>query len=82
MKVDLDKDDLKRLVKQAIPRDWGICDECEKAGVMRFTGNQHNPSWTYEDSYLDGLSEESLWGLYQDSINRVALNEADKARSA
>ncbi|MEK6828897.1 MAG: hypothetical protein AABY15_02140 [Nanoarchaeota archaeon] len=64
MNVDLSKDDLKRLLQSTWP-DMQFCSDQTKLGHMKFTGNQHNEKWAWEDSYLDSLSEQEIWNLYQ-----------------
>ena len=42
----------------------GIALEAEKTFMARFTGNQHNEHWRWEESKLRALSEPQLQSLY------------------
>jgi hypothetical protein len=64
MKVEMTPGMLRTLVSGVYP-PMHICDELVKIGAMRFTGNQHNPEWCWESSYLKRLSEEELLALYE-----------------
>lgn len=64
MIIDLKREDLYRLLQSIYP-DMQFCNEQIKKGNMIFTGNQHNERWQWKESYLDDLSEQELWDLYQ-----------------
>lgn len=58
--------DYKRLLVDGIksPSDIHVCVQLEKLGYMRFTGNQHNPEWTWDRTRLEAHTVKALEKLY------------------
>jgi len=60
----LKKTDLVNLVTSVQPDSIQECIDNTKKGLMEFSGNQHNESWTWVKSELMKLSERKLTKLY------------------
>jgi len=63
MIVKLNKTDLIRLVKSALP-NMDRCIELDRRGFMEYTGNQYNIEWKWKSEFLRELKEDELWKLY------------------
>ncbi len=64
MNIEINREDLLRMVNSVSPRSMLECDRLTKQGKMVYTGNQHNEKWNWTTKYLDSLSEEKLFNLY------------------
>jgi hypothetical protein len=64
MKIEMDRKALITLVRGVHPEMF-VCDQLVKEGAMRFTGNQHNEDWAWEESWLKRQTDEELLDLYQ-----------------
>ena len=64
MKLELSKDDLITLVKTTHPKSLQQAYDLENIGLMRFSGNQWNENWDWNDKELNKMSEEQLFNLY------------------
>lgn len=64
MDVKLSKQDLINMVNGVSPSSMQECIDNTNKGLMTFTGNQHNESWSWVTSKLEGMSESQLYSLY------------------
>jgi len=60
----VDKQILIDAIKGRGISDMQMCIEFEKVGLMEFTGNQHNPQWSFLDSKLQDTPLEELERIY------------------
>jgi len=58
--------DQRKLLLDAIktPSNMMLCIKLEKLGYIRFTGNQHNPAWSWVRSKLEELDTNDLERVY------------------
>ena len=57
------------IVGQGPPIDLNACLELENKGWLRFTGNQHNPSWEWDAKKLKDMSHQDLVLVYDDPMS-------------
>ena len=54
------------------------CQEFVEQGLAKFTGNQHNESWTFIREELTELTIEQLAMLYEELVTRSENDNDDK----
>ena len=57
--------ELLRLAISALKPDMQHCDELVKAGLMVYTGNQHNWAWEWKRSAINTLTDRDTMLLYE-----------------
>lgn len=65
----------KILINAIIGKGVASIEDCvvlEKAGYMRFTGNQHNPNWDWSRTALQDLTWEQLQQVYESPTSLVS----------
>lgn len=62
--VQLTKADFINLVKSVRPKTMEECSALTIIGLMKFTGNQHNEAWDWEEMVLNEMTEKRLWNIY------------------
>jgi len=65
MGIEINKSDLVNLVSSTQPMSYKEADKLTKEGLVVFSGNQHNESWSWVKSELIKLSDNQLMKLYQ-----------------
>lgn len=67
MLVDMNKYDLINMLK-GCSMSYQQCEKQTTAGLMKFSGNQHNEDWDWIVEKLMMKSEEELLKLYQECL--------------
>lgn len=53
------------IVGHGVGGSYEFAEAMTKAGLARFTGNQHNPEWQWNRDTLTFLSEDQLYDMYR-----------------
>lgn len=66
MLMDVTKEDLINMICGGPMPPMEMCDRMTQDGIMKFTGNQHNPDWKWNRDWLAQGSEINLAGIYRE----------------
>ena len=62
--MELTKEEVVNLISSVQPSSYKDCEELVETGLMYFSGNQHNPDWSWSYSKLYELPLQSLVEIY------------------
>ena len=74
MLVDLNKEDLIRLVASTPLPDYQVCERMENDGLLVWDQTEKNSTYKWNEQWLASLSETALLGIYK-GLNMVAARK-------
>lgn len=65
MLIEVSREELIKIcLNLSVGKSYSDAEEATNNGWARFTGNQHNESWSWNKEYLNALSDAGLIKFY------------------